>query len=85
MGVGNAVSVVEGIAETGFDEVETLTGAEGGIVGLQATTKVAPRTARLTARAIERVLQPRIVAVRRVASRVCATWSRSVRQCHSTV
>jgi hypothetical protein len=51
--VGNALGVVEGSDATELDRVESLAGAEGVIVGLQAATRAAARIARLTARGIK--------------------------------
>jgi hypothetical protein len=79
--VGNAVRVVEGSVETELDRVESLAGAEGGIVGLQAATTAAPSIASLTARGIIEAPISRMASLRRVSAR---TWNAiaKVHECH---
>jgi hypothetical protein len=79
--VGNAVRVVEGSVETELDRVESLAGAEGGIVGLQAATTAAPSIASLTARGIIEAPISRLASLRRVSAR---TWNAVARvhECH---
>jgi hypothetical protein len=79
--VGNAVSVVEGSVETELDGVESLAGAEGGIVVLQAATTPAPRITSLTARGINEAPISRMASVRRVNGR---PWNAiaSLHECH---